>query len=131
MLADEQPQSEGEQNVDDDEEQKSPPMSVPIVSLSSGLKQKASPLELHSWVALALTLDGRDKLTKLCQYMARTLAWWYAGTNQAQRFNALKVSLTTSRKAYRLGRSLIEFHRLRSMGLLETLGMASPATRRR
>jgi hypothetical protein len=107
---------------EDDEEQKSPPMSVPIVSLSSGLKQKASPLELHSWVALVLTLDGRDKVTKVCQYMARTLAWWYAGTNQAQRFNALKVSLTNSRKAYRLGRSLIEFHRLRSMGLIETLG---------
>jgi hypothetical protein len=107
---------------EDDEEQKSPPMSVPIVSLSSGLKQKASPLELHSWVSLALTLDGRDKVTKVCQYMARTLAWWYAGTNQAQRFNALKVSLTNSRKAYRLGRSLIEFHRLRSMGLIETLG---------
>lgn len=115
--------SEGQDETSkDDEEQKSPPTSVPIVSLSPGLKQKASPLELHSWVGLALTLDGRDKCTKLCQYMARTLAWWYAGTNQAQRFNALKVSLTTSRKAYRLGRSLIEFHRLRSMGLLETLG---------
>ena len=95
---------------------------VPIVSLSSGLKHKASPSELHSWVSLALTLDGRDKVTKVFQYSARTLAWWFAGTNQAQRFNALKASLTTSRKAYRLGRSIIEFQRLRSMGLLETLG---------
>jgi hypothetical protein len=96
--------------------------SVPLVSISSGLKHKASPTELHSWVALALTLDGRDKVTKTFQYLARTMAWWFAGTNQAQRFNALKESLTTSRKAYRLGRSLIEFQRLRSMGLLETLG---------
>jgi len=95
---------------------------LPVICLREGLKRKASALELQSWVALALTLDGRDKITKVFQYSARLLAWWLAGTNQAKRFAALKVSLTTSRKAFRLGRSLIEYHRLRTMGLLETLG---------
>lgn len=116
---------EGSEEEEDESEEEKPIVKttgVPIVSLLSGMKHKVSALELHSWVALALTLDGRDKVTKVFQYSARTLAWWFVGTNQAQRFNALKASLTTSRKAYRLGRSIIEFHRLRSMGLLETLG---------
>lgn len=124
-VADETSVSEGGDDDDDSDENKVKTVTttaVPLVSLSSGIKHKASPMELHSWVALALTLDGRDKVTKLFQYTARTLAWWFVGTNQAQRFNALKASLTISRKAYRLGRSLIEFHRLRSMGLLETIG---------
>lgn len=118
------PSENGEEEKSNEEGKQTPLKTtpVPLVSLSSGLKHKASPLELHSWVALALTLDGRDKVTKVLQYSARTLAWWFVGTNQAQRFNALKTSLTNSRKAYRLGRSLIEFQRLRSMGLLEVLG---------
>jgi hypothetical protein len=98
---------------------------LPIVSLAHGMRHKANAYELKNWVALALTLDGRDKITKIVQYVARLLSWWFAGRgriNQAQRFASLKNSLTTSRKAFRMGRSVIEFHRLRKMGLLEALG---------
>ena len=102
--------------------------SVPwIVSWSHGCRAKAPLWQLHSWVALALTLDGRDKLTKVLQYSARLLAWWFAGTHRgnhrahAQRFAQLKTSLTNSRKAFRLGRSLIEYQRLTTMGLWETI----------
>ena len=47
------------------------------------------------------------------------LAWWFAGTNQMKRFKAVQTSLTTSRKAFRLGRSLIEVQKIRDSGLLE------------
>lgn len=95
---------------------------IPAICVAQGLQQKESALKLESWVALSLTLDGRDKITKVFQYTARFLAWWLAGHPQAKRFEALKVSLTTSRKAFRLLRSLIEYHKLRTMGLLQTLG---------
>ena len=95
---------------------------LPMVSLKHGLNRKASPLSLQPWVAMSLTLDGRDKITKLLQYSARTLAWWCQSSSfsagHAQRFKALQASLTTSRKAYRLGRSVIEIEKLRAMGLL-------------
>jgi hypothetical protein len=55
------------------------------------------------------------------QYSARFLAWWLAG-RQAERFQALKTSLTVSRKAYRLGRALVEYYKLRSLGLMKTVG---------
>jgi hypothetical protein len=98
------------------------PSALPIVSLQEGLRQKASACELQSWVSMALTLDGRDKLTKFVQYVARLLAWWLAGTNQAERFNSLKASLVMSRKAFRLGRTLIEYQKLRSAGIIERIG---------
>ena len=56
------------------------PAIVPVVSLREGLAKKATPFALASWVKLALTLDGRDKITKVCQYSARMLAWWFVGT---------------------------------------------------
>lgn len=98
-----------------------PKVMVPLVPLVEGLRCKQPVTELQAWVALALTLDGRDKITKVCQYIARFMAWFLSGTGQGKRFAALKVSLTNSRKAFRLGRSIIEFHRLRSMGLYPTL----------
>jgi hypothetical protein len=95
---------------------------LPIVSLREGLQLKVTAWELQSWVSMALTLDGRDKITKLLQYVARLLAWWLAGTTQAQRFTSLKTSITTSRKAFRLGRTLIEYQKLRSAGIIERIG---------
>ena len=95
----------------------------PLFSIREGLATKASVTKFDSWIAVALTLDGRDKITKIAQYTARLLAWWFAGTSGAKRFAALKASLTTSRKAYRLGRSLIELQRIRSLGLLELIGV--------
>ena len=86
----------------------------------AGLQKKASLLSLKSWTALALTLDGRDKITKVFQYASRLLAWWFAGTGRNHmsiRFGELYKSLALSRKAFRLGRSLIEIEKLRSMGL--------------
>lgn len=81
-----------------------------------GLEKKASPLALKSWTSLALTLDGRDKITKVLQYTARFLGFWFAGRNnmsQALRFTSLYKTLSNCRKAFRLGRSFIEFEKLR------------------
>jgi hypothetical protein len=84
----------------------------------SALDVKRSAYRIDSWFAVALTLDGRDKITKFLQYAARLVAWYFTGTRQQARFAALKSSLANSRKAFRLGRSLIEVHRLRLMGVL-------------
>ena len=101
------------------------PSPIPAICFMQGLQRKESAFKLESWVALSLTLDGRDKITKVFQYVSRFLAWWLVAVGrdrQAERFEALKTSLTTSRKAFRLLRSLIEYHKLRTMGLFETLG---------
>jgi hypothetical protein len=98
------------------------PSTLPMVCLREGLQRKCTAWELQSWVSMALTLDGRDKITKFLQYAARLLAWWLAGTTQAQRFSSVKTSITTSRKAFRLGRTLIEYQKLRSAGIIERIG---------
>ena len=95
-----------------------PSLRLPLVSLSSGLKNKASPYMLQPWAALSMTLDGRDNITKIFQYASRLLVFWFARlgcTTEAQRFNALQSNLTLSRKAFRLGRSLTEIEKLRKM----------------
>ena len=108
---------------------------IPFICLSAGLSRKAPPSHLKSWISLSLTLDGRDKITKCCQYASRLLAWYYETlasylggsglTNdataaqlleKAQKLRGLQAKLTESRKAYRLGRSLIELDKLRGMG---------------
>lgn len=89
--------------------------SLPICCLKEGLNVKQSAANVDSWVALALTLDGRDKITKILQYLARLLTWWLAGNQSAERFKALKESLTTCRKAFRLGRSFIEFRKIQEL----------------
>jgi hypothetical protein len=89
--------------------------------LEAGLCRKANPWAIQPWAALVLTLDGRDKITKVLQYASRFLGWWLAGgshKNQSVRFTALYKSLAMSRKAFRLGRSFIELEKLRSMGLV-------------
>ena len=85
----------------------------------AGLSKKASPWALQSWAALSLTLDGRDKITKVLQYATRMLGWWLAGKSpyHSDRFLNIYKSLATCRKAFRIGRSLVEFDKLRSMGL--------------
>jgi len=95
--------------------------SIPVVCWKEGLALK-KPMSVDSWVLLAQTLDGRDKITKVFQYAARFLAWWLQGrSQQAQRFQSLKASLTTSRKAFRLGRTLIECQKLNRMGAFAIL----------
>jgi Peroxisomal biogenesis factor 11 (PEX11) len=83
-------------------------------------KDKASICDLDAWCTLLLTLDGRDKVTKVFQYACRFLAYWYSAStttqgSSAERFAALKASISTSRKAFRLGRSLIEWQKLRGL----------------
>lgn len=90
---------------------------VPLISWEEGLCRKALVTSADNWTKLALTLDGRDKLTKVLQYTARLLVWWFAGKRQAERFQNLKDSLTKSRKAFRIGRSLIEWRKIMKLGL--------------
>jgi len=92
----------------------------------TGLQRKAPFRELKYWTALSLTLDGRDKITKVLQYSSRLLAWWFlskARTSRnfrghAERFTSFYKSLGKSRKAFRLGRSVNEMQKISSLGLL-------------
>lgn len=101
--------------------------------LKGSMDKKASPMSFKNWIDLSLTLDGRDKITKVIQYASRLLGSYYESSassvfvneNQyglfmakARRFRNLQKALTSSRKAYRLGRTVIEFEKLRSMGIL-------------
>lgn len=118
--------------------------------IQSGIHKKKSILSIQNWIATVLTLDGRDKFTKVLQYSSRMLCWYFAGlalststatavpsgggniesvTRQQQlyqaisiRFNSLYKSIVTSRKAFRMGRSIIEYDKIRSMGWGEYLG---------
>lgn len=101
-----------------------PPIKLPIVSLSPGLRSKASPYTLQSWAAVSTVLDGRDNITKIFQYAARLLVFCcsQAGlTNEASRFSTLSANLSLSRKAFRLGRSLTEIDKLRKICPLSLL----------
>jgi hypothetical protein len=144
--------------------------------LQTGITRKRSPLHIKNWISCVLTLDGRDKFTKILQYTSRLLCWYFAGLAKNQqrygtssgvimmmdasaaagasggggggeavsssllsmlltnvhlrqqyysalskRFDELYKSLVTSRKAFRLGRSIIELDKLSSMGWGEYL----------
>jgi len=62
-----------------------------------------------------LSLDGRDKITKIIQYSSRFLAYY----TQQKRFSNLQNSLTHSRKAFRFGRSFIEIYKLWNLGIFK------------
>lgn len=112
---------------------------LPIVSIVEGFRNKPS-FGLRTWNHLILTLDGRDKITKLLQYVCRLLAWWLQQPNitpsskrfisnqlsaffVAERYAAMKNSLATSRKAFRLGRSMIEVQKIQSSGILQWIDL--------
>jgi hypothetical protein len=97
---------------------------MPVCCLKEGLEVKQSAANIDSWIALALTLDGRDKITKVLQYLARLLTWWLASNPSAERFKALKESLTTCRKAFRLGRSFIEFRKIQELQVSRAIGVS-------
>jgi len=112
--------------------------------IQTGIAAKRSPLQIKNWIACVLTLDGRDKFTKVLQYSSRLLCWYFAtlaarkSTNGAaqltqsmysnaelrqryytaisKRFEVLYKSLVTSRKAFRIGRSVIEADKIANMG---------------
>jgi len=110
----------------------SPPTSIGTATsvfpsfVHTGLQRKASFTGLKYWIALSLTLDGRDKITKVLQYSSRFLAWWFlskvrtSGTyhGHGRRFTNLYKSLGKSRKAFRLGRSINEIQKISNVGLL-------------
>ena len=103
---------------------------APVVTLIEGFRNKPS-FGLHAWNHLILTLDGRDKVTKLLQYLCRFLAWWLQQSKNtsnktsaffiAERFAAMKNSLATSRKAFRLGRSMVEIEKIQSLGIWQRI----------
>ncbi|GAX22711.1 hypothetical protein FisN_4Hh177 [Fistulifera solaris] len=97
---------------------------LPVCCLKEGLEVKRSAANVDSWIALALTLDGRDKITKVLQYLARLLSWRLAGNPSAERFKALKESLTTCRKAFRLGRSFIELRKIQELQVPRAVGVS-------
>ena len=90
---------------------------IPLLCLLSAFHQKASIKKLSSWISMSLTLDGRDKITKVIQYACRFLTWWYTNVSKqllsASSYKSLYKSLVQSRKAYRLGRTITEINKLR------------------
>jgi len=113
---------------------------LPVTESSSsswwrvGLNQKASPQCIDSWISLSLTLDGRDKMTKWLQYMGRLLAWLLLSNenqNESRRWLAFSKQLSASRKAFRLGRSIVELQKLRKMGIVCSLYHSLGAVRQR
>jgi len=123
--------------------------------IQTGLQKKQTPLNIKHWIATVLTLDGRDKFTKVLQYSCRLLGWYFAGLATrssssaagsssiagggssggdggmppqqfyqalSTRFTSLYKSLVTSRKAFRMGRSVVEWDKIRSMGWGDYLG---------
>ena len=117
--------------------------------IQTGIAAKRSPLQIKNWIACVLTLDGRDKFTKVLQYSSRLLCWYFATlaarksttngvgpaaqltkstmytdvelrqqyyTAISKRFEVLYKSLVTSRKAFRIGRSVIEADKIANMG---------------
>jgi hypothetical protein len=106
----------------------------PLVSaLQAGLQRKASPFLIGSWTTLSLTLDGRDKITKFLQYWSRLLAYYYSSRRNASgsgydaaaaaSWHALYTNLSLSRKAFYLGRSVVEIEKLRNLGLWTALSL--------
>ena len=110
-----------------------------LISFVEGFRNKPS-FGLRAWNHLILSLDGRDKVTKLLQYVCRLLAWWLQQQPKiktvqngivtqllsffnAERFAAMKNSLATSRKAFRLGRSLVEVEKIQSLGVFRLMDM--------
>lgn len=103
--------------------------------LKAGLSCKASPFLADSWISLCLTLDGRDKVTKVLQYTSRLLAFLStAGSHEQKRWHQLFSKLSGSRKAFRVGRSFIELQKLRKMGIwvmcLQTLGLSKSSSKK-
>lgn len=113
--------SQESKEMDDERRNKSTQIQIPdipLLCLMSAFQQKASIKKLSSWISMSLTLDGRDKITKVIQYSCRFLTWWYTNVSKqirtANSYKSLYKSLVESRKAFRLGRTITEMNKLRS-----------------
>lgn len=105
---------------------------VELLCLKESIHEKSSILSFKNWIDVSLTLNGRDKITKIIQYSARLIAYYFESlaasmfsndiqkgifNARAKKFRSLQRALTSSRKAYRLGRTIIEIEKLNSMGI--------------
>lgn len=152
--------------INENNNNKHVPSPTQLSILQAGISKKKSPFQVKNWISCVLTLDGRDKFTKVLQYTSRLLCWYFAGLAKkaasgtavrssamdaatvssvagtasllsnlvhsidvrqqffsalSKRFDELYKSLVTSRKAFRIGRSIIELDKLSSMGWGEYL----------
>lgn len=90
----------------------SSPTAIPYVSLHRGLQRKHSVTSIDAWNRLTLTLHGRDKVTKILQYLARLYVWWLksnsCNSTSIAQWKHIQQTLTLARKAFRLGRGVGE-----------------------
>jgi Peroxisomal biogenesis factor 11 (PEX11) len=106
----------------------------PLIRYLLLVRKRQSLQTPEAYVKLLTSLDGRDKFTKLLQYWSRLLAHWlYAWSrastsaqrqylvSMAERCQALRTSLTNSRKAFRFGRTFLEFYNVSQSPLCKTL----------
>ena len=99
-------------------------MTTPVVTTTTNAAVVVSNRQrmlrlVQDWIQLSLTLDGRDKITKVLQYAVRWIASSISSSSASSsswhsvRWKLLQTHLSQSRKAYRLGRSLVELDKLR------------------
>lgn len=119
-------------------------ISTTMSLLRYGLGSKKSLYQIQSWITMITTLDGRDKFTKLVQYLSRFLVYYYSrrrlqqqreanmyryNSHMMERYDGLKTSLSNSRRAFRLGRSFLELYKLYCLGLVSSLIGTSSTTK--
>ncbi|CAH0476595.1 unnamed protein product [Peronospora belbahrii] len=82
------------------------------------MNAKAS-FSFDAFMKLAFCLEGRDKLSKILQYGSRGLAFYILSADPksdvGQRLHALYKIMQQSRKAFRLGKSLVYYKKLQML----------------
>ena len=69
------------------------------------IDSKATPFAIGNWVAMVTHVEGRDKVLKLVQYLARSLKWCYlqqGNIAESESFANVQSSVLESRKSMRL-----------------------------
>mmetsp|Transcript_70004 Transcript_70004/g.137623 ORF Transcript_70004/g.137623 Transcript_70004/m.137623 type:complete len:326 (+) Transcript_70004:30-1007(+) len=77
--------------------------------INESLASKATPFVLGNWITLVSNVEGRDKLFKLVQFLARYLKWHklqLGDVGQSEVFGNLSSSILESRKSARWLRGL-------------------------
>ena len=72
--------------------------------INESLASKATPFVLGNWITLVSNVEGRDKLFKLVQFLARYLKWHklqLGDVGQSEVFGNLSSSILESRKSAR------------------------------
>ncbi|GMH75213.1 hypothetical protein TL16_g06688 [Triparma laevis f. inornata] len=95
-----------------------------LPSLPSTVVSTLAPPSIQSFVTLSLTLDGRDKITKVIAYLSRLLAYWYitqGNTEESLRWSGLKTALQMSRKPFRFFKYLNEYLKFKKLVARPTL----------